>query len=64
MANKYITYRCPLCGRKLFDASSDSKFRIRIRCSQCRNLIEIDGSAGPETHALALLQKNQYRKCG
>lgn len=65
MADQYITYRCPTCGKRLFDASTDSEFRIRIKCSQCRCIVEIDSTAGPNHRAIALLPKNnELRKCG
>ena len=65
MAEQYNTYRCPMCGKRLFDASADSEFRIRIKCPQCRNIVEIDSNAGIKHQALALLPKNNdFRKCG
>lgn len=65
MAEQYNTYRCPKCGKRLFDASMDSEFRIRIKCPQCRNIVEIDSTAGSNHRAIALLpQNNELRKCG
>lgn len=65
MADQYITYRCPTCGKRLFDASSESEFRIRIKCPQCRCIVEIDSTKAPHHSAIALLpMKNIIRKCG
>lgn len=65
MADQYITYRCPTCGKRLFDASPDSEFRIQIKCPQCRSIIEIDSTKGPHHSAIALLPtNNELRKCG
>ena len=51
--------------KRVFDASADSEFRIRIKCPQCRNIVEIDSNAGIKHQALALLPKNNdFRKCG
>ena len=65
MADQYITYRCPKCGRRLFDALPDSKFHIRIKCPQCKSIVEIDSTTGPNHCVIALLPKNnELRKCG
>ena len=65
MADQFITYRCPIDGKRLFDATTDSKLCIRIKCPQCRSIIEIDSTKGPHHHAIALLPvKYEFRKCG
>lgn len=38
---EYIPHRCLICGKRLFDASSDSCGKVTIKCSQCRNEVNI-----------------------
>ena len=38
---EYIPYRCPICGQRLFDASSDSCGKVVIKCIRCRNIVDI-----------------------
>lgn len=65
MAEQFITYRCPIDGKRLFDATPGSKFHIRTKCPQCRCIVEIDSTTGPHHRAIALLPiKNEFRKCG
>ncbi len=65
MAEQFITYRCPVDGKRLFDATADSKFCIRTKCPQCRCIVEINSTKGPRHSAIALLPRNiEFRKCG
>lgn len=65
MADRFNHFKCPTCGKRLFEATPDSAFHIRIRCNICRNVVDIDCTAGPNHRVLALLPKNnELRKCG
>ena len=65
MANSMIIYHCPICEKRVFDATIDSVFHIEIKCSRCGKVVEIDSPPHPKKQVLALLPKNnELRKCG
>lgn len=65
MANSLKVYHCPICGKRVFDATIDSVFHIEIKCPRCGKVVEIDSTKGPHNSAIALLPiKNEFRKCG
>lgn len=33
--------KCPICGRRLFDIEEPSAGLIAIKCSQCRNILQV-----------------------
>lgn len=39
--SEYISHRCPICGQRLFDASSDSCGQVEIKCSRCKSIVNI-----------------------
>lgn len=58
-------YHCPICGKRVFDATVNSVFHIEIKCPRCGKVVEIDSTPGPTHQVLALLpKKNEFRKCG
>lgn len=65
MANSLKVYHCPICGKRVFDATIDSVFHIEIKCPRCGKIVEIDSTPQPHHQALALLPiNNELRKCG
>ena len=37
-----ITYRCPSCGKRLFDLDGIVSGRIEIKCTRCKTLTVFD----------------------
>lgn len=58
MANSLIVYHCPICGKRVFDATIDSVFHIEIKCPRCGKVVNIDSTPQPHHQALALLPRN------
>lgn len=47
---EYISYRCPVCGRRLFDATKGSCGEIEIKCTYHRSIVNISiGDVGSTT---------------
>lgn len=34
--------KCPICGRRLFDITDEPKGKIEIKCTQCKQISEIE----------------------
>jgi phage FluMu protein Com len=40
-ALKYIPRKCPVCGRIVFDASTNSFGKVEIKCTHCNQIVNI-----------------------
>lgn len=36
-----IRVKCPLCGKRIFDAGDDAKGEFEIKCFHCNKIIQI-----------------------
>ncbi len=33
--------KCPLCGKRIFDASEDTKGEIEVKCKSCNKVVKV-----------------------
>ncbi len=55
-AERLKPYRCPICGRALFNFRPTPELRLEIRCSKCKRVSRIEGlEAGTDKPRVTVL---------